>query len=257
MRKRSLARRTLSNAFQSAGLEGVEKELGKAWQQFLWRRSRKFGRVDREIHEAYLQNHEIRKLHLGCGYNELEGWLNTDLKPTSDKIAHLNATLPFPFSDGQFDYVFSEHMIEHITYPQGSRMLAECFRVLRPGGKIRVSTPDLQFVIDLHREDRNDLQERYLRFATERYLDSPPSAESAFVINHFVRAWHHEFIYDKKTLRMSLGNAGFTDLQECGLNESEDEALRVLEHEARLPEGLLRLQTMTFEGTKPVVGARG
>ena len=40
-------------------------------------------------------------------------------------------------------------MIEHLKYSDGQNMLKESFRVLKPKGKIRISTPDLQFLIDL------------------------------------------------------------------------------------------------------------
>jgi hypothetical protein len=70
------------------------------------------------------------------------------------------------------------------------------------------------------------------------------------VINNFVRAWRHTFIYDEKVLRYSLEQAGFVELAKVSLNESNDVALQDLENERRSPEGFLRLETISFEGTK-------
>lgn len=48
-------------------------------------------------------------------------------------------SLALPFSNGAFDVVIASHIIEHLGEP--GAMLAECLRVLRPGGVLRVSCP--------------------------------------------------------------------------------------------------------------------
>src|SRR3989344_4506916 len=84
----------------------------------------------------YLSTNEIKKLHLGAGGNILEGWCNTDIYPDMKKGVFLDVTKKFPFSDNTFDYVFTEHTMEHIELRQGIRMLKECLRVLKPGGQL-------------------------------------------------------------------------------------------------------------------------
>src|SRR5215469_1479512 len=81
------------------------------------------------------------KLHIGCGDHPIEGWINTDLNPCMMGVGPMDATKTFPFVDNFFTHIFSEHMIEHITKEEGEFMLRECFRVLKPGGKIRISCP--------------------------------------------------------------------------------------------------------------------
>jgi 2-polyprenyl-3-methyl-5-hydroxy-6-metoxy-1,4-benzoquinol methylase len=44
-----------------------------------------------------------------------------------------------PFGDAQFDVVIASHIIEHLSNPRD--LLAECARVLRDGGVLRVSCP--------------------------------------------------------------------------------------------------------------------
>lgn len=75
--------------------------------------------------DAYIQTHPIRKLHLGAATSLLDGWLNTDILPVSGKSIYLNATKLFPIADNTFDYIFSEHMIEHIGYEEGLFMQYE------------------------------------------------------------------------------------------------------------------------------------
>ncbi len=231
----------------------VHGELAKAWSRDLLSAKRRLLGVDRNITRRYLENHKVRKLHIGCGRNLVAGWLNSDYFPQSAEVLHLDARGHFPFGNDQFNYVFSEHMIEHIAYLKGAAMLKECFRVLKPGGRLRISTPDLAFLMDLRRSDRSQLQNDYIRWSTHKFVKSAPYADDAFVINNFVRRWGHLFIYDEKTLRAAFIDAGFDHVVRCNLNESEDPALRGLENEKRLPKGFLRLETMTLEGTKPEI----
>ena len=207
---------------------------------------------DRAIVRRYLAQSKIKKLHIGCGKNVLPGWLNMDALPLLPDALYLDATRRFSFKDEAFDFVFSEHMIEHIAYRHGLNMLAECRRVLKPSGKIRISTPDLNFLVDLNRSDKSELHEQYIRWSTRTFNNGTVQEGNAvFVINQFVRSWGHRFIYDEKTLREAMLNAGFTNIVRCDLLESEDPALRNLENEARLPLAFLRLETLTLEGTKP------
>jgi predicted SAM-dependent methyltransferase len=130
-------------------------------------------------------------------------------------------------------------------------MLAECRRVLQPSGKIRISTPDLNFLVNLYRDDKSELHERYIRWSTRTFSHGAvPEDNALFVINHFVRSWGHRFIYDEKTLREAMQTIGFTNIVRCELQESEDPALGNLENEARLPSGFLRLETLTLEATR-------
>ena len=57
------------------------------------------------------------KLHLGCGRNLLDGWINTDFNIAKFRGSDfLDVTEKFPYDDNSVDYIFSEHMIEHISY---------------------------------------------------------------------------------------------------------------------------------------------
>jgi predicted SAM-dependent methyltransferase len=173
----------------------------------------------------------------------------------------LDAAKRFPCEDRQFDFVYSEHMLEHLSFESGASMLAECRRVLRPGGRLRVSTPDLAFVVGLYASHRSELQERYLLWAvgseSKSHLRPPPETDGVappaevFVINNFMRDWGHQFIYDRRTLRYALLRAGFENITQCQIGESRLDALKGLEHETRLPDGFLRLETITMEGSTP------
>jgi predicted SAM-dependent methyltransferase len=204
----------------------------------------------RRLIADYYANSTQRKLHIGCGFNMLPGWLNSDFFPDSKSVIHLDATRRFPLSDESFDYVFSEHMIEHVPYSGGRNMLQECQRILRRNGRVRISTPNLKFLIDLYSTVKTQLQEDYIRWSFENHIDFG-IPNDAMVINNYVRDWGHLFIYDEKTLRHSLEDAGFVDVVVFPIKESNDAVLRGLENDARMPSGFLQLESLTVEARKP------
>ncbi len=228
--------------------------LREKLQRIKWQSKRGFGKANQQIITNYFQQNSVAKLQIGAGTNLREGWLNTNYFPWQNNVLHLNAAQTFPFADNSFDYIFSEHMIEHIDYNEGLMMLSECFRVLKPGGRIRLSTPDFQFLMALYTQEHNSTQQTYLQWMTdwmnERKDDSAPYTDPIFILNNFVRDWGHQFIYDEKSLGFSLEKVGFSAVVRCELQKSQDPILANLENEQRYPADFLRLETLTMEAVK-------
>lgn len=84
----------------------------------------------------------IRRVHLGCGPHHVEGWVNVDLipGPAVDVVAPCDV---LPWGSNTVDEILAEHLIEHLTFYQFNRALAEWHRVLVPGGTLTVECPDL------------------------------------------------------------------------------------------------------------------
>ena len=197
------------------------------------------------------------KLHLGCGRNILDGWINTDSDKSLKRCGYLDVTEKFPYEDNSVDYIFSEHMIEHISLQDGKFMLEESFRVLKNDGKIRISTPDLKFLIELYNDNKTDLQKKYVDYNVNHPAYDVFTTIDTYVINNFVRAWGHVFIYDKKVLKDLLESVGFTKVKSYLINESEDENLKDLENcsdsvnvKYGLTPEILQLETFTLEASK-------
>jgi len=247
--QRALERRSTAKALAKSVLASVG--ILKTASRIKWQFKRGFGYHDKLLASSYLSTAKVAKLHIGCGNNVLAGWLNADYFPYREDILHLDATKPFCLlQDNSFEFVFSEHMIEHICYFDAVSMLRECHRVLRNGGRIRISTPDLIFLVNLMRDEKSDLQKNYIKWSAITNASKVPHAVDTFVINNFVRDWGHQFIYDEKTLRAALEEAGFRNVIRCNLQSSNSEHLCNLENEQRMPEKFLRLETLTIEGTK-------
>ena len=204
-----------------------------------------------QIIKNYLGANQTCKLQIGSGPNALEGWLNTDINPTNENVLKLDATGTLPFDDCTFDYVFSEHLIEHLEYQDGIQFVRECYRVLKPSGKIRVSTPDFRFLIELYAEKKTELQERYIVWAVDSFLSHIGIYRDTFVINNFFRDWGHKFIYDYKTLRDVLEKCGFINITRYNPGESDDKDFQGIEaHGLVIPDEFNELESMVLEGAK-------
>lgn len=200
--------------------------------------------------QNYLQNSAAKRLQIGCQNHPMEGWLNADINPMHDEIILMDATQPFPLPDNTFETVFSEHMIEHIGFPEGQFMVKECFRIMKPGGVIRLSTPDIRFLIDLYHEPKTESQQKYLDFSKRYFGDKRPMLDTV-VINNFFRDWGHQFIHDFKTLEYILKEAGFKNIKRCEVYKSEHAILQNLEkHALELGEEFNQLESIVVEAIK-------
>jgi predicted SAM-dependent methyltransferase len=238
-----------------AGLKaiGLYEPASRAWiaaEPRLKRLSRGVTRRNERLVAQYLDRYQVRKLHIGCGDNELRGWLNTELCPRGSQI-FLDATRRFPFPDNTFNYVYSEHMIEHISLRDAESMLAECFRVLAPGGVVRMVTPDLDFLTALLRPEPDARLRAYIDYSVGAHRIYAPNADGISVFNNFVRAWGHQYIHSADSLGTLLERAGFTQIERASLNESAHDALSGLAKTDRMPPGFVEMESFVLEGTKP------
>lgn len=235
--------------FMCNSVEGWSKELETA----LWKII--YGVAINDIVLDYLKNNEIRKLHIGCGLNLLNGWLNTDIlnKANNRNVMYMDAGSPFPIPNQSFNYIFSEHLFEHLTYEQAKNMLNECYRILKPNGIVRIATPDIKFLIDLYLNPQKEINKSYIEFDSKR-SGLPP--HPIFVINHFHTAWGHKIIYDSESLIMMLESSGFKNIHQCEIGKSEHIDLCMIEghHKSferqNADKDYNALQTMVFEAQR-------
>ena len=91
-----------------------------------------------------------RLLNVGCGRRYDHRWVNLDLASRDASVVQYDITKGIPFADNSFDAVYHSHVFEHLKPDQGERLLKECFRVLAPGGVLRIVVPDLEKIAQLY-----------------------------------------------------------------------------------------------------------
>jgi predicted SAM-dependent methyltransferase len=155
-------------------------------------------------------------LHLGCGDKKFDGFVNIDLDAAGADM-HLDLTQPLPWDQGSVSGIYSEHFIEHITQAQGIGLLMECRRVLRPGGIVRIATPDLAEVI-------NHYQENYVH-PDWKTFDMEWVANRCERFNISMRWWGHQWVYDEEELRRAGEMVGLKVRERCKYGESADPVL--------------------------------
>lgn len=240
----------LKSSLKRAGLYDA---ASRAWiwlEPRLIRATRAVTGRNRRIIAGYLAGHPVAKLHVGCGDNELPGWLNTELCPRGGQL-FLDATKPFPFDGGVFSFIYSEHMIEHISAPGAEAMLGECFRVMTAGGVLRLVTPNLAFLLRILEPQPAPEVSAYIRYSISAHRVPVAVADGVGVFNTFMREWGHQFIHTERSLRTLLERAGFVEIRSCPLSESAHPELTGLAKVDRMPDGFLALESFVLEARKP------
>jgi predicted SAM-dependent methyltransferase len=100
------------------------------------------------------------------------------------------------------DYIITNHLIEHLTRGDGKKLLKECYRVMKPDGVIRISTPDARKITKEY-IDMKIMDYRYMNVGVEQAED-----ETEAYYNLLLEG--HKTIYCKTSLDNLLKQSGFT-----------------------------------------------
>ena len=84
--------------------------------------------------------------NLGCGTKHHPEWINIDFLGDRNAVFPWDLRLALPLPNACCDAVYSSHTIEHFDRPGARHFLAECHRVLKPGGILRLVAPDLEVI---------------------------------------------------------------------------------------------------------------
>ena len=156
----------------------------------------------------------MRKLNLGCGGNILAGWENHD--------ADVDIRNPLPYEDESIDFIFIEHCVEHVTTPDAVRFFAECLRILKYEGTLRVAVPSGDKIYDL-------ADEPYLKWHGQSGFGDGTrrGAVRSILLDHgHLSAWNHSI------LDACLFAAGFEEekIYGCDLGELEGHGKVIGDH---------------------------
>ena len=172
------------------------------------------------------------RLHVGSGPARLEGWINVDRQdlPEVDLVADVTAGLPV--GDGEAEAVFAEHFLEHLPLDDAVAFLREAHRVLAPGGWLRLTTPNLDWVVATHYVHRDD------------------PLGKALGLNLGFHGWSHRFLWNQALLGEALAACGFEALAWRRPGESGVPFLRELERHERYPDTEALPHVLVVEGRR-------
>ncbi|GAB3693526.1 hypothetical protein GCM10027592_13480 [Spirosoma flavus] len=182
----------------------------------------------------FIDTNGYSKIQYGCGTKLLNEWVNVDSLPVEllaawrrnqmpDADQHpvelffyrtLDLTSRQPFADNCFEYGFCEDFIEHISQAESITFLSECYRVLKPGGILRMSFPGLEGVLKNH------------------YF-GPTSYQSANVAKQdCYDQWEHIHFYSREELRLVATHLGYSNVTFTTYGTSDHAELHGLETRA-------------------------
>ena len=180
------------------------------------------------------------RLNIGCGRSPTPDWINYDNSPSvwlarwpilaslaarlglidrhglafvafcrSHRIRHADAARRIPHGAGTVDAIYASHMLEHLDRAEARSFLAECRRVLKPGGILRLAVPDLRTAAYqyLQMGDAESFMRR-LQFDLDK-----PRGPVARLRRMLGGGRGHHWMYDRDSLVALVEGAGFVDVE--------------------------------------------
>ena len=89
-------------------------------------------------------------VNLGCGKRYHPDWINIDITANGPGVIQHDLSKGIPLPDASCDVVYHAAVLEHMRRGDALIFLRECYRVLKPGGIIRVGVPDLEKLCRLY-----------------------------------------------------------------------------------------------------------
>lgn len=184
-------------------------------------------------------------LNIACGYNTLEEFINLDnslflklsqspfyflIKPflSADhrqwvekfRLASKTGVLKrqdcrkaFKYKNNSVDHILCSHFLEHLFHDQGQFLISEFYRILKPGGTIHIILPDLEKMTREYIKKEDPCAADEFMASILAYEKSGISLRAKILDVTGNYGFHHLWMYDKKSIKKKLEDAGFTVFQ--------------------------------------------
>jgi len=197
----------------------------------------------------------VLKVNLGSGPDGRDDWVNVDYGLLAELQKHRllrkivyklhllperyrklwpknllvhDCRKPLPFRTESVDCIYTSHLLEHLRKYEATRLLRECFRVMKPNSYIRIVVPDLkliaerylsgdyEFFLSAQEETPAENRKECIADLFNLFFYSPSNKSEirglrARLINRFAR-WH-VWMYDFDSLSKSLADVGFVEIE--------------------------------------------
>jgi ubiquinone/menaquinone biosynthesis C-methylase UbiE len=180
-----------------------------------------------------MQNNELNniKLHIGCGNNRLEEFINIDIIE-SEAVDKIMDARKIDFPDKSVSTIYTSHVIEHFPHGEVPLVLEEWNRVLKDDGRLIVVAPNFDRYVDWYISRKPFSFIKYYFFY---YLLGFPKIESDRPLtDNFIadvtggalfpkidRSYetYHKVIFNPESLRTLARNAGFKKAERIDLKK--------------------------------------
>ena len=139
------------------------------------------------------------KIHLGCGVKHIEGWFHVDALnlPHVDHVGRVEELDFIP--DNTVKLIYACHVLEHFGRKTYMDALREWFRVLAPGGVLRLAVPDFEAAAKL-----------YLSGTLPRGIEDVRGLVTGGQRDQYD---FHGMIFDEASLSDALKKVGFSEVR--------------------------------------------
>lgn len=189
----------------------------------------------------------MSKIKLNVGASPIwknDDWYILDHKKSKAKNAILGDASSISMKDNSVDVIFCSHVIEHIPQIKIVDVFNEFNRVLKPGGILRILTPDLLKIATAYVDKDKDFFERALGEDPNLRTDLgyggilanwfvSPGQDTILLdrnLSKFITGLAHQIIYDFDMLKILLSNSGFELIKQKDFCESDHPDLNIPLH---------------------------
>lgn len=149
-------------------------------------------------------------LNLGCGSRVLSGWKNIDFVALVPGVVQYDLRNGIPMPDHSTAVVYHSHVLEHFSKEHGSSFIGECFRVLKPGGIIRVVVPDLEQLARNYLEALGQAEKRQDELADADYkwalIELIDQMVREIPGGEMLKYWMQQDLVNESTIEKRLGH---------------------------------------------------
>jgi SAM-dependent methyltransferase len=209
-------------------------------------------------------------LHIGCGLNAPEGWINIDasLSLRLAKIPILGRYIisvlggpAWPISvkygdivkgikikEDSCELVFSAHVLEHLSLSNFHAAVSNIYSYLKPGGVFRAIVPDLEKYIATyitHRSNSSLSIKAAHEFMSVSFIGHPGSRSGLYWrLREAFSNSRHQWMWDEPSLVDAFYQHGFKDIRRCDYGEWSDARFGTVEQASN------HFYAICVEGTK-------
>jgi predicted SAM-dependent methyltransferase len=152
-------------------------------------------------------------------------------------VRYMDITHPLGFASDSADAIYASHVLEHLHHDDAISLIAECKRVLKPGGILRLVLPDLASMVRAYLSSEDPSAAIYLN----RRLLFRPETRPRGLFRRLYAAFNdmhsHKFMYDARCLTQLLASAGFHDIRSMACYQSRIVEIGQVEKPGRIEGG--------------------